>query len=167
MSDPRDVHVRGLAELQKFLDQLPAKIEANVMRGALRAGMNVVKPAAQSGVHSVSGELAKGLRVGTKRKGGVVISYLRARGPHGFVARWVEYGTAAHPIVSRGGHSLAFGGRFVKSVLHPGAKPKPFMRPALDTQAQAAVIAAGEYTKNRLATKEGLDTSHVTIQGDE
>jgi hypothetical protein len=41
------------------------------------------------------------------------------------------------------------------------------MRPALDQQAQAAVIATAEYMKNRLATKEGLDTADIVIAGDE
>ena len=41
------------------------------------------------------------------------------------------------------------------------------MRPALDSQATRAVVAAGEYIKRRLATKHGLDTSGVMIEGDE
>jgi hypothetical protein len=41
------------------------------------------------------------------------------------------------------------------------------MRPALDAQASAAVVAAAEYMKDRLATKHGLDTSDVVIEGDE
>ena len=31
------IRVTGLADLQKFLDTLPAKMETNIMRGALRA----------------------------------------------------------------------------------------------------------------------------------
>ena len=33
-----NVHIKGGAELNKFLQQLPAKIEQSVLRGALRAG---------------------------------------------------------------------------------------------------------------------------------
>lgn len=160
-------HVKGLSDLQKFLDQLPAKLEANIMRGALRAGMNVVKPVAQAAVHSVSGELAAGLKVGTRRRGGTVIANLKATGPHRSIAHLVEFGTHAHFIVARDGGWMSFGGIFAKSVAHPGARPKPFMRPALDSQASAATVATGEYIKKRLATKEGLDTSHITIEGDE
>ena len=36
------VHVKGLDALQKLLDTLPVKLEKNVMRGGLRAGMNVI-----------------------------------------------------------------------------------------------------------------------------
>ena len=162
-----DVHVTGLSELQKFLDELPVKIEKNIMRGALRAGMNVVKPVAQANAHKVSGLMAAGLKVGTRVRVGTVTASLKATGPHGFLAKWVEFGTRAHNIASKTGGWLSFGGIFAKSVAHPGARPFPFMRPALDGQAQNAVIAAGEYIKNRLATKEGLDTSAVLIEGDE
>jgi HK97 gp10 family phage protein len=160
------VHVKGLSDLNKFLDQLTPKVEANVMRGALRAGMNVIKPIAQSNIHSVSGELAKGLKVGTRRRGSRVIANLKATGPHRFIAHLVEFGTRAHNIAARGKGWLSFMNVFAKSVEHPGARPRPFLRPALDGQAQAATIAAGEYIKSRLATKEGLDTAHITIEGD-
>lgn len=157
-------HVKGLAELQKFLDELPVKMEKNIMRGALRAGMKPVQAEAKSTVGVVSGELRDGLKISTNAKGGVVTARLRATGIHAFVARWVEFGTAAHLIKAK---LLAFKGRFAKSVDHPGAKPKPFMRPALDNKAQDAVIAAGNYIKNRLATKQGLDTSDIEIGADE
>jgi len=161
-----EVHVKGLVDLQKFLDTLPVKIEKNIMRGALRAGMNTVTPIAKSNIHSVSNLLAEGLKVSTRARGGRVTASLKATGPHAFVAKWVEFGTKAHNIAAKKGW-LSFGGIFAKSVQHPGARPHPFMRPALDAQAGAAVVAAAEYMKARLATKQGLDTSGVTIDGDE
>lgn len=165
MADERNI--KGLAELNKVLLTLPEKLQKNVMRGALRAGISVVKPVAKANIHSVSGELAKGLKVGTRSRGTTVTANLKAKGPHGFVAKWVEYGTAAHAIVAKLGGSLFLGGLFLKSVNHPGARPKPFLRPALDSQATAAVVAAAEYMKARLASKHSLDTSHVVIEGDE
>lgn len=163
MADERTV--KGLDQLQKFLDQLPAKVEANIMRGALRAGMKEVLPAAQSNIHNVSGELAKGLKIGTRKRGRTVTASLKAKGPHGHVAHWVEFGTKPHEIRAKDG-SLSFGGGFARSVMHPGAKRRPFMRPALDQKATAAVVATGEYIKKRL-TKAGIDASHVTVEGDE
>lgn len=160
-------HITGLSDLQKFLDQLAPKVEANIMRGALRAGMAVVKPVAQANVHSVSGELAAGLTISTRRRGHVVSANLKAGGRHASIAHLVEFGTQAHFIQVKESKWLTFGGIFVKSVSHPGARPHPFMRPALDSQASAAVVATGEYIKNRLATKEGLDTSHIMIEGDD
>src|SRR3990172_10648780 len=116
-----ETHVKGLAELQKFLDQLPAKIERNVMRGALRAGMKVVERVAKANIHSVSGLLAEGLKVGTRSRGGTVTAYLKASGKHAFIAKWVEFGTRAHNIAAKKGGWLSFGSIFTKSVEHPGA----------------------------------------------
>jgi HK97 gp10 family phage protein len=200
MADER--HVKGLAALQKFLDQLPVKLEKNVMAGSLRAGMNVVKPVAQANVHSVSGELARGLKVSTRSKGGTVTASLKAKGPHGFIARFVEFGTRPHfisvrmeerPINRRlsakrgelvrasmttvNRNVLKIGANFIgPTVKHPGIDPygnkegigpHSFMRPAMDRQASAAVVAAAEYMKKRLATKHGLDTKDIVIEEDE
>lgn len=159
------VHVKGLAELQKFLDTLPPKIEKNIMRGALRAGANVVKTQAKANIHPVSGVLGKSLKVGTNTRGARVMAAVKTRV---FYARFVEYGTRPHTITARDGGSLRFGGGFYKSVQHPGVtKAHAFLRPALDTQAHAAVIAVGDYIKMRLATKHGIDTSHIQVEGDE
>jgi HK97 gp10 family phage protein len=166
MSEVR--HVKGLAELQKFLDELAPKMEKNVMRGGLRAGMKVVLPVARQNIHSVSGKLAAGLKLSTNAKGGTVTASIKARGEHGYIARWVEYGTAAHVIRAAHGKWLRLpDGTFVSEVLHPGAGAHPFMRPALDTQASAAVVAAGEYIKERLADKHGLDTAGIEIEAEE
>jgi HK97 gp10 family phage protein len=159
-------NVKGLRELDSFLSQLEPKLQRNVLRGGLRAGMGVVLPAAKSGVHSVSGELAAGLKLGTRYKDGVVMGYIKTTGKHSFLAKWVEFGTRAHQIRAKDG-SFYFGGRFVKSVQHPGAQKKPFMRPALDAEAQPAIIAMAEYIRNKLSTKFGLDTAGIAFEGDE
>jgi len=41
------------------------------------------------------------------------------------------------------------------------------MRPAFDGQSSAAIMAAGEYIKKRLATKHGMDTADVNIEAEE
>lgn len=200
-----EVHVTGLAELQKFLDQLPVKMEKNVMRGALRRAAIVVRTAAKANVHSVSGELSRSIGISTNTKRGTVIAKVMAGigfGKKGTPPRnlplWVEYGTKQHWIKvkesarpgrmmrGRGGRagefrifsirtlnrmlervSLMIGKNFVgQSLAHPGARAKPFLRPALDSQAQNAVIAAAEYIKGRLESKHGLDTADITIGGD-
>jgi len=163
-----EIHVKGLADLQRFLDQLTPKIEKNILRGALRAGAKVVLPDAQRRIHNVSGELAKGLKIGTRTKGNTVYSSVKVKGRHAFVGYFLEFtGAAPHLIKPRKAKSLFIAGLFGQVVDHPGFKPRPFMRPALDAQAQNAVVAVGNYIKDRLATKQGLDTSHITIEGDE
>lgn len=180
-----DVRVTGLAELNKFLDQLPAKLARSVVRGALRAGIkDEILPAAKANIHNVSGELARSLdekkAISTGTKNGRVYARLRAGVGLGVKGKepanlpiWLEYGTAAHVIASRKGNSLFLGyGIFAKVAQHPGVAPygdkttggpHAFMRPALDARAQAAVIAAAEYMKRRLSQKNGLDTSDIEI----
>jgi len=161
-----DIRVKGLADLNKFLQQLPAKVEQSVLRGALRAGANVVMAEAKANVPVDSGQLRDGLKVSTNSRRGRVTAKVKATGKHAHIAPWLEYGTAAHKITAKKGKGLFFGGLFVKGVQHPGARPKPFLRPALDGRAQDAVVAAAQYMKRRLATKNGLDTSSVEIEAE-
>jgi len=179
------IHVKGLSDLQKLLDGLPAKIEQNVLRGALRAGAAVVLDKAKAdcpvGVPNsenvrlyggYEGALRDSIRLSVRAKGGTVTASIKAGGKSKktkadvFYAHIVEYGAAAHLIKPQKGGWLSFLGIFAKSVQHPGIAPKPFLRGALDSRATAAVVAAAEYMKKRLATKQGLDTSDITIEAD-
>lgn len=158
-------HVKGLSDLGKALAELPIKLERNVLRGALRAGMRPVREQARQNVVRQSGKLAKGLRVSTTSKRKMVYAKLKTSGEHDYIARFIEFGTARHWISSKKGKMLRIagvnvdGGSFVtfkQRVDHPGARPLPFMRPALDTQAVAAVAATGEYIRGRL-TEQGIN----------
>lgn len=147
--------VTGLAELQALLDQLPVKLERNVLRGAMRAGAKVQLEAAKAAVPVDSGTLRKSLKIRTSARRGVVKATLTAGDKKAFYARFVEFGTAAHWIKPKNAKALFFG-LFAERVHNPGAKPKPFMRPALDGTVQAATAAAGAYIRARL-TKEGIE----------
>lgn len=165
MADLR--HVKGLDQLQKFLDALPAKMEANIMRGGLRAGAMVMRAEAQTKAPNRTGVLSKGIKVSTRSSKGVVKAIVKTTGKHGYLAPWLEYGTAAHRIAPKRAKALFLGGIFVSSIEHPGSKPKPFMRPAMDSKASASLVAVGEYVKKRL-TKEGFaQASEVQLEVDE
>ncbi len=162
------INVKGLKELQRFLDQLPAKIEANILRSALRAA---AKPIAESARQSApvgepsdtakrryrvyAGALRDSIRISSRidrRNSNVTASVkaggkVRKTGADVFYANFLEFGTNPH-----GGGSQ-----------NPGIAPQPFMRPAIDSQAEAAVTAAGEYIKRRLAAKHGLNTADIEI----
>lgn len=179
------VHVKGLKELNKFLQDLPVKIEQNILGGALRAGGKVIEQEAKRQLQSngsvISAQLRDSIRVSVRKRRGKVRATIKAQGDKN-EAIWVEYGTAAHWItvkkearpgrITRRGYrkvsirtvnrmaktgSLKIGTNFVgASVAHPGARAKPYMRPALDGKAREAVIAAAEYIKKRLVKKHGL-----------
>lgn len=158
-----NAHVKGLAELQAFLDQLPAKMEANIMRAALREGAKVVQAEVQASAPVRSGLLKAGIKISTSSRRGKVTASIKAKGKHGFLAPWIEFGTAAHFIKPKRAKSLFFAGLMRDGVDHPGTAPHPFMRPALDGKAGEALVAVGEAIKKRL-TKQGLDASGVDLE---
>lgn len=188
----QEIHVTGLAELNKFLQELPIKVEKNILRGALRAGANVIRDKARSNLAAngsvKTGELQRGLKVSTRSKRGIVIAKVQASSTADNRALWLEYGTREHfisvqesekPINTRRGihkgkavsmttinrNVLQIGANFVgPTVHHPGARAMPYLRPALDGGAQDAILAAGNYIKDRLATKHGLDTASIEIE---
>ena len=178
-----EVSISGLKELDEMLKTLPTKIEANVMRGALRAGQKIMLDGAKINLASItkqdSGLLEKSLRIRFARKSqkyGWLRSHLYAGDKDAYYAHMVEFGTVAHYIsvkkevrpsrmtrrgrkafgistinemVNRG--SLKIGGQFVgASVVHPGSKPKPFMRRTFDAYSASAINASVEYIRKRL-----------------
>lgn len=157
-------HIKGLTALDKFLQEFPAKVERNLLRGAMRAAAKVVMPVAKGNIHPVSGLLAKSLKIRTDGRNGRVTAKVYTRV---FYSRFVEFGTKPHTIRAKNRKALAIGGGLYESVHHPGNKGFGFMRNALDTQAAAAVIGAGEYLKKRLASKYGIDTADIEIGADE
>lgn len=169
------IRVNGLIELNDFLQKLPLKLEQNVMRGALRAGLKPIKDAAVANAPTgepsennkkkykvYAGALRDSIRIGSSRvnkKKGQITARLTAgginkkNGSDVYYAHIVEFGSAAH--------SLSQGGK--GEINHPGTKERPFLRPAFDAQANNAVLAAGEYIRKRLLTKHGINAPDVSI----
>lgn len=178
------VQVKGLAELERFLDQLAPKLQNNVARGGLRAGAAVIAeeakancpegPASTRGMERYGdypGALRDSIRTGSRMQSGRPVGYVKAggkvKGASAFYAHIVEYGAAAHGIGRKYGglKAVAFGGMVRNSVWHPGMQPKPFLRPAFDAKAQEAVIAVGNYIKARLESNS-LDVADIDIEGE-
>lgn len=152
-----DSNITGGRELDAFLQSLPANVEKNIMRSALRAGANVFKDDVKANIPVESGELRRSVRVSTRAKGGTVTASLKVGGKKAFYWRFVEFGTAAHRIGPKNAKALALLGVVVGWVNHPGARPKPFMRPAFDNKAAPAIDAVAAQIRARL-TLEGINT---------
>jgi HK97 gp10 family phage protein len=166
MATQTDFRVEGLAELKRQLQELPAKVEGNIMRGALTAALKVLRREALANVPEKSGDLKRSIKIKFDRKSlkrGFVNGYLTAGDKTAYYAHMIEFGTAsfytgkgksvgrAYSIVSKQkGGSLVFGGQSYKSVIHQGVRPKPFMRPAVDGSADEAIKAMGSYIAQRL-----------------
>ena len=168
--------LKGGNALSDFLASLPANIERNVLRGALKAGADVIAEGAREGCRSE--EVRASIKTSSRSEKGVVTAKVQTKGPGAFMAPWLEHGTDAHFIsvdaaqsggrtISRlnrlaksadSNHSLVIGGEFVgNTVFHPGAKPYPFFRPALDQRQAAAIAAIGAHIGLKM-TKVGLET---------
>jgi HK97 gp10 family phage protein len=157
-------HVKGLADLGKALSTLSVRIEKNIMRGALRAGAAPMRDDARANAAKATGLLAKGIKVSTDAKRGMIYAKVRTTGKHSWLAHLVEFATAPHRINARNGGVIRINGRPVGSgVDHPGTRAMPFMRPALDAQATASVNETAAYIRKRL-TAEGIN---VPDAGDE
>jgi len=169
-------NIKGLSDLQAALDTLPAKVEANILRGAMRAGIKElvkdVQAEAPEGPPSGTGAKRYGGRRGLlkasvrgsvklKTRAGKLVGVVRAGGKAkgggvAFYAAILAKGAKPHVIKAKKGSALAVGGG-VALVNHPGFKANRFMLTALDRGAPRALEAMAAYTRNRLKNKHGLD----------
>lgn len=163
------VTTRGKAEVNAFFAQLPGKLEG-VLRGAARAGARVVEEEIRETTPSEA--VRENLRTRTKVSADRITVRIDVKDRWArSVGIWLEYGTAPHFITvddsqrkgrgigrinqqvgeARGDGSLVIGGKFVgKTVFHPGARPHPTFRPALDRKEAEAVSAAQAYINTRV-----------------
>ena len=141
-----DFEVQGLKELNDALQQLPVKLERNILRGAIRAGAQPIVDAARrlapvlsdADPRRVFGALAKSIHArSVQMKNGMLTGGVVAGGAatvgrgkdkveaDAFYARFVEYGTAK-------------------------MAPRPFLRPAIDSKTEAAIDATADYIRTRV-----------------
>jgi hypothetical protein len=163
------VTVRGKAETQRYMAQLPAKLDG-VVRGAARAGGKVLAEGVKQ--RTPSEEVRENVRIRTRKSDDQITVTVDVKpGWARSIATWLEYGTSPHFIsvddsqrrgmsVGRinqrandpdSSHSLVIGGKFVgATVFHPGARPHPAFRPALDADRDDAIAAAQSYINGRV-----------------
>jgi HK97 gp10 family phage protein len=138
-----EFQMKGAAELNKLLQQLPVEVETKILRNGLNAGARVIRDEARSRVHKKSGKLSRAIKTasGTDPAAGVVTAKVKLRGQHAFLGIFMEYGVLPHLIwASQGKGSLVINGVAIgKRVQHPGHAAFAFMRPALDAKAGEAV----------------------------
>lgn len=175
MTTVSDRNITGGRELDDLLQTLPAKLEKNIMRTALRAGAVVFLAEVKNNIPSVSGALRKSARITTRYKKGSVSASVKVGDKVAYYAQMVEFGTRPHvisvtdvdrPVSRRTGaqvsirtvnRSLRLGGTLIgPSVNHPGSKPRPYARPAADAAFPAAIAAVQAKIRERL-TKAGLN----------
>ncbi len=159
MAASMKVTVNGIDDLKKALGALPAKLRRKALTKALRAGARVVQKAARAAVpvlatptaYRTKGLLKRRLSVRVSkasRQAGNVGVFVNikpnragAKSPlDPFYWRFVAFGTKAHTIKPKTAKGLAFGGRVVKFVRHPGSKASNFLQAGADALPQALAV---------------------------
>lgn len=170
---------RGGSAAARAIRALPEQFLARVLPRAGRAGGEVIAEEAKTllggrRADSKAGPvlIADSVKVKVRRKDTTIRVRITLDGPGAYVGRWLEYGTAPHLISvadsAREGRSVArinklasegslvIGNKFVgASVSHPGARPHPFLGPALHNRERDAIIAMQTYVTSR-AARAGL-----------
>jgi HK97 gp10 family phage protein len=159
------INIKGGKEIFELLQTLPAKLEQNIMRGAVRAGAKVILDEAKQNVPEQSGDLKASGRVTTNSKKGRGTASVKFGNKKVYYTRFIEFGVAAHTITSKTGY-LSFLGNAYKSVEHPGLQPKAFLRPAFDSKQKEAIEAIGVHIGKRL-NKQGLNNPGLEVSDDE
>lgn len=170
--------VRGKSGVKAYFAAAPMKLE-KVLRGAARAGAAVIADEIKR--ETPSDEVRDGLRMRAREDDGHIVVRIDVKpGWARSVGTWLEWGTAPHFIsvddsqragrsVSRinaqanepgSGHSLVIGGNFVgRTVFHPGARPHPAFRPALDRKEGEAIAAAQGFINARVSRRGIADVA--------
>lgn len=150
MADPFTVAVKGFADLDRALRELPTAVGKGVVRRALAEAAAPMVARAKALAPRDRGDLAGAIALSTRltarqrrerrnlpgdTAAGAVELFLGAAWPEGAHAHLVEFGTAPHSIRARRAQTLARGETaFGARVEHPGARPQPFLRPAWDAE---------------------------------
>jgi HK97 gp10 family phage protein len=163
MASDQSISISGLAELQKMLDELPAKIEANIMRGALRQGANIYRDRARANAPvGKSGKLKKSIKVKTTLRKGKAISQIVAGGGDAWYAKFVEFGTASfyegtgrtvgapYKISPKKTKAIKFGDIYSAHAVLQGTKPTGFMRKAFDGGTTEVIDDVAAYIRMRI-----------------
>ena len=174
-------HVKGLSDFNNILKKLPKEFQDKIMRTAIRDGGKVFAEELERVAPVASGETKGTVRVRVRSIKGRVACSVTVGGKLFPQAYWYEFGTQPHLImakeearpqrVTRRGEvkgvsirtmnrmlyrgSLKIRGKLVgASVMHPGQRPRPWVRPALDRKAGDAIIAIANRIRKELGRKK-------------
>lgn len=159
--------VTGKTAVKRYFSAVPTALIEKVLPGAARAGGKVIADEAE--LRCESDIVRKAIVTRVKREGTLITVKVGVKGRWAnAVGNWLEYGTDGHFIsvddsqrqgrsvnrinrLAKAG-SLVISGQFVgNTVWHPGARPYPFLRPALDLRQDEAIAAAQGYINARLS----------------
>ena len=136
-----EIKLTVFRELEQKLTQLPLRVAKNILARTVYAGAAIVRNEARSKCPVRTGALRKSIRIRRRKvsRGDFMVVY--GVGPTVYYGHLVEYGTKAHWIKPRVKRDLAIGQNVRAKVYHPGATPRPYLRPALDSNKDRIISA--------------------------
>ena len=162
----------GMEDILKRLERLEPKKQRQALKRAVgKAGNEIVKDARKRvpvGLGLLKISLGRKDKIYRKNNTAVSVigartrfkgkkaENIRAGGGRASKARpanyahLVEFGTSPHAISSPGGF-LSFAGIITRKVDHPGGRPKPFLRPAFESQKMQALSVAAKSLEDDFA----------------
>lgn len=148
--------VKGLSQVLADLRKLPEKIERNVVRGALRAGVRVFGAELGRRIPIRTGALAKSVKIRASNKKKMQPKVILSVGnQRAWYAHILERGAKAHDIRARAGFALNVGGVPRAWVRHPGIKPRYFLRDTFYAADDKAVEAFKIFLDKRMPRELG------------
>lgn len=132
--------LEGVGDLDRNLEVLERDLRKRIVIDGLFKGSDVTLARVRRLVPKGEGALARSI----VRKKGKASVRIQAGSKEAFYVGWVEYGTDPHEIRPRGRRrALRIGSGLYARADHPGARAKPFLRPAMDeTRDEVVRIAA-------------------------
>lgn len=134
--------------LKQVIDEIARRrMDARrTIRQILLPGADIIRDEIrQRGVGRFRKQITRSVRVNmAKMEAYALIGPVRR---HAHIAGFLEFGTRPHVIKAKRNKMLYFGGRYVKMVRHPGARAKPFLRPAFHAGRDRAVAAIAAAAK--------------------
>ena len=145
--------LNGGRELHDILQRLPVDVETKALRSAMGKAARALRNEVRAMAPLESGDMKKAIKSTRKTKKGQVIARVKMLGKHSFLGVFMEYGVSPHLITAKDGGVLRIGRNTVgKSVMHPGHVARPFMRPALDTNAAKVITLVAEFIRDHVDT---------------
>lgn len=129
-------------ELLAALVRLEKVAKKRVATKVIRRAAAPIRADAKTRVPVVSGDLKRSIRTYVKVGRFAISGKVESRLPY---AHLVELGTKPHYQTRKLKHE-----KRKRAVRHPGAKPKPFLRPAFDTRKDEAVANAKQTLREEI-----------------
>ena len=152
------VKLEGFEELEKRLRGFPERLRNNYMPGGMRALVATLQKGARRRVPSRTGALRRSIAISTrvnpdgvigKVYTGAAIGAGKLKGRDAWYGHIIERGAKPHTITPKTKKGLAFRGRVVQSVKHPGIRGRYFMRDTEQQDFPAASQKFGTYVEVR------------------